>query len=85
MKQTPRDRCRRLKVQMRGSNPNRWMVEITYRDGSSPAVFAIEEIEDLSEIVETGPDWNTIAEIVIVLNTPTLRPALEAECRPLQP
>jgi hypothetical protein len=35
---------------------------------------AFEEIEDLDEIVELGPDWNLIDRIVITLNRPTLEP-----------
>jgi hypothetical protein len=57
-----------------GTNrPDRWMAEIIFRDGTK-SVVAIEELEDLDEIVECGPDWNTIDQIVITLNRPTLRP-----------
>ena len=52
-------------------NPDRWMAEIIFRDGTR-RTLAIEELEDLDEIVEQGPDWNTIDQIVITLNRPTL-------------
>jgi hypothetical protein len=47
------------------------MAEIIFRDGTR-RTLAIEELEDLDEIVEQGPDWNTIDQIVITLNRPTL-------------
>ncbi|MGM4875780.1 hypothetical protein AB7645_31645 [Bradyrhizobium sp. 956_D2_N1_5] len=45
------------------------MAEITYLDGKQQTI-AFEELEDLDEIVERGPDWNTIDKIVITLNRP---------------
>jgi hypothetical protein len=45
------------------------MAEIIYRDGGQDTV-AFEELEDLDEIVEHGPDWHTIDRIVITLNRP---------------
>lgn len=50
-------------------NPDRWMAEIRYLDGTQRTV-ALEEIEDLDEIVEVGPDWHTIDAIEIRLNRP---------------
>jgi hypothetical protein len=51
------------------SMPDRWMAEIRYQDGKQETV-SFEELEDLDEIVERGPDWNTIDQIVITLNRP---------------
>jgi hypothetical protein len=47
------------------------MAEIIYFGGDQKTV-AVEELEDLDEIVEAGPDWNTIDRIVVTLNRPTL-------------
>lgn len=44
------------------------MAEITYLDGKPQQTIAFEELEDLDEIVERGPDWNTSDKIVITLN-----------------
>jgi hypothetical protein len=48
----------------------RWTVEATYRTKSatSTAHFQIEELEELHEIIESGPDWFAIAEIKITLS-----------------
>lgn len=48
----------------------RWIVTITYRTDAGPADVEhhIEELHDVDAIVERGPDWNTIENIVIVLN-----------------
>ena len=58
---------------------DRWMAEIHYRIGQVDGADAVdlvtvsfEEVEDLDEIIERGPDWNTIDQIVITLNRPTL-------------
>ena len=50
------------------SVPDRWMAEITYLDGKPQQTLVFEELEDLDEIVERGPDWNSIDKIVITLN-----------------
>ena len=50
------------------NNPDRWMAEITYRNGQAPLVVKFEELEDLDEIVEHGPDWREIEHILITLN-----------------
>jgi hypothetical protein len=44
----------------------RWRAEISYPNGI--AVHTFEEIEELHNIVERGPDWNCIENIVITLN-----------------
>jgi len=47
----------------------RWSVEIIYRTESGENVvdYYIEELEELQDIVERGPDWNTIVAINIDL------------------
>lgn len=54
--------------------PDRWMAEITYLSERPKAIVAFEEIADLDRIVERGPDWNEIDQIVITLNRPTVKP-----------
>jgi hypothetical protein len=63
------DMSHRAKAIMGTSVPDRWMAEITYLDGKHEAI-AFEELEELDEVVERGPDWNTIDKIVITLNRP---------------
>jgi hypothetical protein len=58
----------RAKFKLGSHNPQRWMAEINYRDGRPPAVLVFEELEQLDEIVEHGPDWREIENIVITLN-----------------
>jgi hypothetical protein len=47
----------------------RWLVTITYRtdDGPLTVDYDIEELDMLQELVERGPNWNTIENIVITL------------------
>jgi len=52
------------------------MVEIVYRSAAT-AVLVVEELEDLDEIVEQGPDWHTIERIVITLNRTAWEPRRE--------
>jgi hypothetical protein len=58
----------------------RWLVTIHFRvnDGILLVDHAVEEIEDLQDIVERGPDWNTIDKIEIVLAEP-YQPTLTVE------
>lgn len=65
---------RRAKEIMGTNIPDRWMAEIVYLNGSQKTV-QLEEIEDLDEIVERGPDWNTIDRIIITLNRPSATPS----------
>jgi hypothetical protein len=53
---------------------NRWMAEITYLTGRPAKTVSFEEIADLHNIIERGPDWNEIDQIVVTLNEPTLTP-----------
>jgi len=50
----------------------RWMAEISYRDDTPTDVVGFEELRDLHDHVEMGPDWNLIDQIVVTLNLPTL-------------
>lgn len=47
----------------------RWFVEITYRTDTGPTVVEhfVEELDEVADIVERGPDWNTIVDIRITL------------------
>lgn len=47
----------------------RWTVTITHRSvyGSAAVQFDIEELEELQDIVEAGPDWHTIEYIDVRL------------------
>lgn len=55
------------------SHPDRWMAEVFYNTSRPPDIHKFEEIEDLDELIERGPDWNEIDQIVITLNRRTLR------------
>jgi hypothetical protein len=48
----------------------RWLAVVTYRSESGPihVDHRLEELEELHELIERGPDWNTIEEIVLRLN-----------------
>lgn len=48
----------------------RWIVTATYRSRLGPTVveFHIEELVELDRLIERGPDWNALEEIVIRLN-----------------
>jgi hypothetical protein len=64
----------------------RWLIEIDYRteNGNITVDHHVEELEDLHDVVERGPDWNTIEEIRVHLNPQrTLDPgdAVEASLR----
>lgn len=43
----------------------RWKAVITYLtdNGPAPKIHYFEEIDDLHNIVESGPDWNAIVDI----------------------
>lgn len=48
----------------------RWTAVVTYRTNNGPVdvEHEIEELEDLHDLIERGPDWNTIVSIVITYN-----------------
>ena len=56
---------------------NRWMAEITYRNGDAPTVVPFEELADLHDIVEMWADWSEIEQIVITLNVSSAMPRRE--------
>jgi hypothetical protein len=60
----------------------RWMAEITYRTDRETDVVTFEEVVDLHEIIELGPDWHEIDEILITLNRPGLQPEPEPDSAP---
>lgn len=47
----------------------RWLATIYYRSetGGVDVDHDIEELEELHDIVERGPDWHTIDKIVVTL------------------
>ena len=61
----------------------RWRATVHYRTEAGPVDVDhhIEELADLQELVEQGPDWNTIERIEIVLmrvSTPSMKVEDEA-------
>jgi hypothetical protein len=52
----------------------RWMAEISYNDDKPTDVVAFEELFELQDIVERGPNWNTIEQIVVTLNLSSVEP-----------
>lgn len=48
----------------------RWKATIFYRSdvGAVDIEHGIEELEELQDLVERGPDWNTIDRIVVTLD-----------------
>jgi hypothetical protein len=57
-----------LAVAVGSNNPGHWMAEVTYVTDREPAIHVFEEIEDLDQLIERGPDWREIDQIVITLN-----------------
>ena len=55
----------------------RWMAEITYRNGDPPYIVDFEEITDLHDLIEMGPNWNVIEQIVVTLNLSSIAPRRE--------
>lgn len=47
----------------------RWLATVTYKSecGLVPVEHDIEELDELHNLVERGPDWNAIEKIEIVL------------------
>ena len=49
----------------------RWIAVVTYRSqelGDIEVQHHFEELEELHDIVERGPDWNAIRDIKVTLN-----------------
>ncbi len=55
------------KIRERETRIKRWKAVITYDDGKSKEVN-IEELEELHDIIEGGPDWNLINDVKITYN-----------------
>jgi predicted glycosyltransferase len=53
------------------------MAEITYDGGAPSRVVTFEELAELHDIIEYGPDWNCIDQIVVTLNRPSVAPHRE--------
>ena len=52
-------------------NPDaRWIATIHYKSeaGIVDVDYPVEELEEIADLVEHGPDWNTITKIEVVLN-----------------
>lgn len=50
----------------------RWQATVTYRtdDGPLTVIHDIEELEELQNLIELGPDWNAIIGFDIKLSKP---------------
>lgn len=55
-----------------GDDTPRWKVTITYKtiSGTFDRVVLLEELEDLGDVVEQGPNFYSIVNIVVVLADP---------------
>lgn len=55
---------------MTSSDP-RWIATVTYRSaehGMIDVQHHLEELFEIHDLVERGPDWNTIEKVVVILN-----------------
>jgi hypothetical protein len=68
---------RRKREIMDYSELNGWTVEVTYRNGSSPATFTIEGLEDIEQHVDLRSDW-----VAISINRYVSKPPSESEFSP---
>ena len=48
-----------------------------YRDEREPLIEHFEELCELHDVVEVGPDWNEIEQIVVTLNLSSAMPRQE--------
>jgi hypothetical protein len=55
----------------------RWMAEVYYHSDRATDVVDFEELADLHDIVEMGPNWNEIKHIVVTLNRNSAEPSRE--------
>lgn len=46
----------------------RWRVEVSYKSDRKTLVKRIEEIAELHDLIEHGPDWREIDQIVVTLD-----------------
>lgn len=60
---------------------DRWTAEVVYRTTNGPVGFThdFEELEDLHQLVEAGPHWDTIIEIKVTLARPSEKADLTIE------
>jgi hypothetical protein len=49
------------------SMPKRWRVLVTYLYPAEPNLFEVEELHEIHDRIERGPDWRAIDEIKIEL------------------
>ena len=63
----------------------RWVASVTYRTDTGPLIvpYDLVEIEDLHDIVERGPHWDTIHRIEIVRRPGGGRPLTLEEAKTL--
>jgi hypothetical protein len=61
--------------------PIRWLATVTYRTDSGPTEVdhAFQELGELADIIEAGPNWFAIVKIEILLQDKTLLPGLTVE------
>lgn len=61
--------------------PLRWIATVTYRTDSGPTEVnhAFQELDELADIIEAGPNWFAIVKIEIRLQDKTLLPGLTVE------
>ena len=54
---------------MTRESPLRWKAVATYRTNNGPVDVEhfFEELEDLHDLIEAGPDWNTLVDIRVTL------------------
>ena len=50
---------------------SRWQMSVTYRGGDAGPIvveYDIEELFEIHDLIERGPDWNTVMNVNIKLN-----------------
>lgn len=50
---------------------SRWQMSVTYRGGDAGPIvveYDIEELFEIHDLIERGPDWNTVMNVDIKLN-----------------
>jgi hypothetical protein len=63
----------------------RWTAKATYRTETGPVevVHDLAELSDLHDLIERGPHWDTVVEIVITRHAAS-QPALTVEAARMQ-
>ena len=61
------------------TEPARWIAEIVYQTDAGPVdvVHYLSELEDLHDLVEQGPHWDTIDQILVRRHDPLQRLTVE--------